>query len=286
MSKTLSKNGLIGAQDLYYLLGGKEAGAIRLLDATYASGAPDLFLSGHIEGAQFFDIDAVADQSSPFAHMLPPPDYFEAAVSALGISNSDHVIVYDQSGGYMASSRAWWMFRAMGHDNVYVLDGGLAAWRAHGFKTVSGPAPAPAPGSLRARFRAELVADKDRLLANLDAPEFTVLDARPAARFSGMAPEPRPGMRGGHIPGSLNLPFPLFLAPDGTFRPAPDIEAIFSGADIPPGTPVAVSCGSGVTACTVALALFAARGEEAAIYDASWSEWGLEAAGTPVASNA
>jgi thiosulfate/3-mercaptopyruvate sulfurtransferase len=284
MSELLSTNGLISAQDLYYLLGGETP--LRVLDATYASGAPSLFMQSHIEGAQYFDIDAVADQASPLPHMLPAPHYFEQAASALGLSNNDHIVIYDQSAGYMASSRAWWMFRAMGHNAVYVLDGGLSSWTGHGFKTISGPAAAVEPGTFKARFRPELVADKERLLANLDSKAFTVLDARPAARFTGAAPEPRPGMRGGHIPGSVNLPFALFLKPDGTFRDAGEIEAIFTEAGIAPGAPVAASCGSGVTACTVALALFAARGEDCAVYDASWSEWGQTSANTPVAASA
>lgn len=284
MTDLLSKNGLIPAEDLYFLLGGQEK--IKVLDATFAAvrglSPYQAFLGARIEGAQFFDIDAVADQESPLPHMLPTPEYFADCVAALGISNDDHVVIYDQSGLYMASSRAWWMFRTFGHDKVYVLEGGLSAWKARGYAVASGPAETPEPGQFKAGFRPELVVGRNDLMNNLETGDLLVLDARPAARFAGTAPEPRPGMRGGHIPRSVSLPFMETLEPSSFLKSNGSLEMLFERHDIPADARLAVSCGSGVTACTLALALFKARGQEAAIYDGSWSEWGDENAGTPV----
>lgn len=282
----LSDNGLLHAEDFYYLLSTEKN--IRILDATYAlpgSGKNPFqaYLSRHIEGAQFFDIDVVADQESALPHMLPSPDYFAACASALGISNDDHVVIYDQSGCYMASARVWWMFRTFGHERVYVMEGGLYSWVARGFRTVEGAPEAPEPTHYTARFRPELVVSRNDLMDNLETKKTLVLDARSAERFAGEAPEPRAGLRAGHIPGSYNLPFSDVL--DGRsshFKDGEALEQTFSSLDIAPDANVAVSCGSGVTACTVALALFKARGQEAAVYDGSWSEWGDELAGTPV----
>lgn len=280
----LSTNGLITAEDLYYLLGANSN--IRLLDATYALpgghvSPEQAFLSRRIEGAQFFDIDAVADQEAPLPHTLPTPEYFADCISALGISNEDHVVVYDQSGLYMASSRAWWMFRVFGHETVYVLEGGLQSWIGKGYKTVSGPASVPDRTNFKASFRDDLVVSKSDLLNNLETQNFTVIDARPAGRFQGQMPEPRAGMRAGHIPGSRNLPFPAVLQ-NGAFQSNEEILAALKDCGAPEDGKMAVSCGSGVTACTVALALFKASGHDSAVYGGSWSEWGDNAAGTPV----
>ncbi len=282
----LSDNGLLHAEDFYYLLGTEKK--IRILDATYAlpgSGKNPFqaYLSRHIENAQFFDIDVVADQETTLPHMLPSPDYFAACASALGIANDDHVVIYDQSGCYMASARAWWMFRTFGHDRVYVLEGGLYSWIARGFRTMEGAPEAPEPTQFIARYRPELVVTRNDLMDNLETGQRLVLDARSAERFAGDAPEPRAGLRSGHIPGAYNLPFADVL--DGRsahFKDDAQLEQIFSALDASPDADVTVSCGSGVTACTLALALFKARGQEAAVYDGSWSEWGDELAGTPV----
>lgn len=282
----LSDNGLVHAEDLYYLLGTEKN--IRILDATYALPGSQLspfqaFLSRHIKGAQFFDIDVVADQESPMPHMLPTAEYFSACASALGISNDDHVVVYDQSGSYMASSRVWWMFRTFGHDKIYVLEGGLHSWILRGFRTVEGTPSIYDPTSFKATFRPELVVDRNDLMSNLQSHDIKVIDARPMERFQGEAPEPRPGMRAGHIPGSYNLPFGMMLDPKSRhFLPSEDIERIVAALNVEKQDKVAVSCGSGVTACTIALGLFKTRGQEAAIYDGSWTEWGDELAGTPI----
>ncbi len=282
----LSQNGLIHAEDLYYLLGSNQN--IKILDATYAlpgsSNTPfQAFLTRHIEGAQFFDIDVVADQDAALPHTLPSAEYFAACASALGISNNDHVVIYDQSGAYMASSRAWWMFRTFGHRNVYVLEGGLYSWIARGFRTVEGAPETPEPTKFQSSLRPELVVTRNDLMENLQSKTITVVDARPEERFHGIAPEPRPGMRAGHIPSAYNLPYADVL--DGRshfFKVGEALEKTFETHGLSKEKRLAISCGSGVTACTVALALFKARGQEAAIYDGSWAEWGDELSGTPV----
>lgn len=285
MQELLSENGLVPAEDAYYLLAGSDK--IKLVDATYSmpdGQSPEQgFLGRRIEGAQFFDIDVIADQKAPLPHTLPSPDYFAACVEALGISNDDHVLVYDQSGAYMASSRAWWMFRVFGHRKVYVLEGGLQAWSYAGFKVVNGPAEAPKPGRFKPAFQAHLVVNRKALLENIDTRSISVLDARPAARFDGRSPEPRPGMRPGHIPGSKNLPHTDVLdRATGFFKNDKDLENLFDARGITAASATAVSCGSGVTACTLALALYKSRRQDAAVYDGSWSEWGDSSSETPV----
>jgi len=285
MSDLLSENGLISPDDLYYMLGGNER--IRVLDATYGpvqGQSPfQAYLGCRIENAQFFDIDAVADQQAPLPHTLPSEEYFADCASSMGISNGDHVVIYDQSGSYMASTRAWWMFRTFGHEKVYILDGGLQAWIKQGFKTEEGPTAAPAPGAFTARLNTSLVISRDDLLANLKTKNIDVFDARPAERFHGMAPEPRPGMRAGHIPHSHSLPFGAVIDPQTRkFKPDDAIENILRDSGVSTDNAIAVSCGSGVTACTLAFALFKARRQNAAVYDGSWAEWGDEASGTPV----
>ncbi len=286
MTALLSDNGVIHAEDIYYLLGGKEP--IKILDATYSlpggNASPfDAFLTQRIDTAQFFDIDVVADQDAPLPHTMPDAEYFAACVSAMGISNKDHVVVYDQSGAYMASSRAWWMFRAFGHEKVYVLEGGIKAWMDGGYRIVSGPAEVPKMEQFTATMRNNLIVSKNDLLNNIDTHDIRVLDARPPGRFFGAVQEPWAGKRSGHIPGSYNLPFGDLINPQSrAIRLPEELERIFKAQNIDAADKIAVSCGSGVTACTVALALFKARKQDAAIYDGSWSEWGDEAAGTPV----
>lgn len=263
-------NALISAEALFKIINDPK---VKIIDASY--GLPELPVK--IGNAVDFDIDDIANPDSRFLHTLPSPEIFSEKVGKLGIANDDTVVVYDRNGISMAAARAWWMFRIFGHDNVYVLDGGLPAWVAREYdltpKDESDPAPAPAV--FLARLRPELHKVRDEMLANIDNPAFQVLDARDPARYSGAAPEPRPGMEGGHIPGSVNLPFMnLIDAATGQMKPSAELVAEISQTGVDPQKPIAISCGSGVTACVVALALHQTGAPDAAIYGGSWTEWG------------
>jgi thiosulfate/3-mercaptopyruvate sulfurtransferase len=229
--------------------------------------------AAHIPGALYFDIDACADKASDLPHMLPNPAEFERYVGGLGISNSDRVVVYATKGSSSAP-RVWWMLRAMGHDDVAVLDGGLAKWQAEG-RPVSDAPVSPAAGKrFSARFRPELVMSADGVLGVTHSGAAQVLDARSAGRFTGSEPEPRAGLRSGRIPGSWSLPFGELMRADGTFKPAAELEAAFRKAGIDPDRPVVTSCGSGVTACILALGLALTGRPGTAVFDGSWTEWG------------
>jgi thiosulfate/3-mercaptopyruvate sulfurtransferase len=268
---------LVSPAQLRKRMAAPDSAHMRLLDATYylpneAKDAASLFQAAHLSGARFFDIDKVVDATSSLPHMLPTPDSFATAVAALGVSNTDHVIVYDQRGLFSAA-RLWWMFRVFGHDNVAVLDGGLPGWVEAGGAVVSG-APSPAaPGEFRAGFRSSLVRNLEQMKANLQNHTELVLDARAAGRFDGRVPEPRPGMRSGHIPGAKSLPFTELLQ-DGKMLPPAILRAKFAGLGVTPDRSVVTSCGSGVTAAVLTLGLAVAGLPQGALYDGSWSEWG------------
>ena len=260
---------LISAADLLAL----KAPDLRVLDASWhLDGTPGIlgFEAGHIPGAVFFDLEAISDADDPLPHMMPAPEQFADQVGALGVSESDRIVVYDTF-GVMTAARAWWMLRAMGCERVQVLDGGLPAWIRAGGRLATGPV-SPAPVAFTARPRSEMIANVEQVRAALAAGR-PVLDARSAARFAGSAPEPRAGLRSGHMPGASSLPFAELLTPQGLLRPPEELAAAFADRDIADDAVPLASCGSGVTAAVPLLAL-AVLGREGVLYDGSWAEWG------------
>ncbi|MFF9688929.1 sulfurtransferase [Streptomyces sp. NPDC014623] len=227
-----------------------------------------------IPGARCFDIDgAMSDHAVPLPHTMPRAEGFTGEMRALGVDGTDTVVVYDTAGIY-SSARAWWMLRAMGFDRAAVLDGGLPAWEAAGFPVEDlAPGGAGRTGDFTARPRPGALAGSDAVVEALADPRTAVLDARSRERFTGTAPEPRPGLRGGHMPGAVNLPFGE-VQRDGRMLPAEELRTVFE-ASAGSRKRLVVSCGSGVTACVLALGAELAGYSEVSVYDGSWSEWGL-----------
>lgn len=229
------------------------------------------YLAAHIPGAVFFDIDEIADHSRGLPHMLPPPDVFALHMARLGIANGDKLVVYDGSGLFSAP-RVWWSFRVFGVENVFILDGGFPKWRAEG-KPVEAGMVTREPTHFSPAFNEAMVAGVERVKKTLVDRSAQVVDSRPAERFRGEAPEPRPGVRPGHMPGSLNLPAGK-LVENGVLASPQKIAAAVSEAGIDPAKPVITSCGSGVSAAILWLALDSIGKEPQALYDGSWTEWG------------
>jgi thiosulfate/3-mercaptopyruvate sulfurtransferase len=241
------------------------------------------YLAEHIPGALFFDIEDIADEENPLPHMLPSTIKFASRVKRMGIGDGVRVIAYDSVGLYSAA-RAWWMFRTMGHNDVAVLNGGLKKWKAEGRPLKDGEPPRRTPRHFSPRFHAELVRDAGEVQALVGNAATQIVDARSAARFVGREGDPRPGLRPGHIPTSRNVPYASLLNPDGTLKSEPELRAVFAAAGVDIGRPVVASCGSGVTAGIVALALAILGRPDAAVYDGSWVEWGVDGNGLPVAT--
>jgi thiosulfate/3-mercaptopyruvate sulfurtransferase len=254
-----------------------DAGGIAPLDATwfFASEERDAgaeFEAGHIPGASFFDIEKIARGDTELPHMLPTPDGFAAAVGALGVGAGDLVVAYE-SGAPRSAARAWWSFRAMGHENVRVLDGGLPAWIAAGGHLETGPSKR-APQKFEAALAQDLVVDIAQVRAIVAGDLRQVIDARPASRFRGETPEPREGLRRGRIPGALSAPAGSLYDQGGLMLPPGALLAVLNAAGVELSAPAVVSCGSGVTACMIALALKRLGAPDAAVYDGSYAEWG------------
>ncbi|MEC7491001.1 MAG: 3-mercaptopyruvate sulfurtransferase [Pseudomonadota bacterium] len=251
---------------------------ISIVDATWylpnvdATGIRD-YENGHIPGAVFWDLDRIADAGTALPHMLPNAIVFEGHMRDLGIANSNHVVVYDNV-RMMTAPRVWWMLRAFGHENVSVLNGGLLKWKAEK-RTTTSKVPEPKSVEFKAVLNPEMVRSLGRVLGTLESMEEQVLDARSAGRFWGKDAEPRPDCRSGHIPGSLNLPFNELIDPTtGLFHPVEQLRRRFQQAGIDADRPVITTCGSGVTACVLSLALSLIGREDVSIYDGSWTEWG------------
>jgi thiosulfate/3-mercaptopyruvate sulfurtransferase len=260
---------------------------VRIIDASYKMPGvlplpSDDYLEAHIPGAVFFDVNAISDRNDARPHMYPDAEQFARDVGGLGIGSSDTVVAYD-SGAWVAAPRAWWMFLSFGHREVKVLDGGLKKWLREGRPTHSGKVT-PKSVKFKTKFDPSFVRSQSQLLRNLDTQAEQLVDARPQPRFEGTVTEPWPGRRSGHIPGSRNVPYAgLFDAKTGAMKPLVELRQAFSGAGVDLARPIVTTCGSGVSALVVTLALYRLGVRGSALYDGSWAEWGLPD-GPPVAT--
>ena len=277
---------LITAESLHARLGAPD---LRVVDASWflpaegRSGRAE-FEAERLPGAVFFDIDAISDPATDLPHMLPTPEAFATAAGALDLPREAEIVVYD-SFGVRSAARAWWTLRTMGYLRVRVLDGGLRAWRASGLPLETGLHRAPPAVGVSPQTQPERVRSKSEVASALETGSAQIVDARSAPRFRGEAPEPRPGLRSGHMPGALNLPFDRLLTAEGRMKSPEEIAAAFEAAGVDPTRPVIATCGSGVTASVLALAL-EILGASAAVYDGSWAEWGGTSGGDVVTGDA
>jgi len=260
---------------------------VKVIDATFKLPGVlplpiDDYLAAHIPGAVYFDVDAISDHNNPRPHMFPDAAQFARDIGALGISTGDTVVAYD-SGSWVAAPRAWWMFLSFGYTNVRILDGGLKKWTQEGRPTHAGKVT-PKPGQFAAKFDPSYIRSQAQVLANIDTKVEQLVDARPRGRFEGTAPEPRPESRSGHIPGSRNVPYAeLFDANTGVMKPLDELRKAFASAGVDMTKPIVTTCGSGVSALVLTLALYRLGVRGSALYDGSWSEWGLPD-GPPIAT--
>lgn len=251
---------------------------LRVLDASWYLPGTDRdakaeYTVAHIPGARFFDIDEISDQRSALPHMAPPPEKFISRMRAMGVGDGHQVVIYDGSGLFSAA-RVWWIFRLMGKTDVAVLDGGFPKWRAEGREIEDMP-PLVRDRHITVQRQNQMVKDVTQVAHSSKLREAEIIDARPAARFKGEAPEPRPGLRAGRIPGAKNLPYTLLLNADGTMKPLVELRAAFEGAGVDLSKPAITSCGSGVTAAILSLALERLGHRNHSLYDGSWAEWGM-----------
>lgn len=238
------------------------------------------YLSEHIPGALFFDIDDLTDEKSSLPHMLPSTVKFASRMKKMGVGDGMRIVVYDTLGLFSAA-RAWWTFRAMGHEDVAVLNGGLKKWKSEGRELEDGPPIKRTERHFTPLMNASLIRDMDDVKKVIAKRSAQIVDARPAPRFEGTEPEPRPGLRAGHLPGARNVPSQKLINADGTLKPTDELAKIFADAGINPKQSVVTTCGSGVTASILSLALAVLGQTNAAVYDGSWAEWGAES-GPPI----
>ncbi|NQU57874.1 MAG: 3-mercaptopyruvate sulfurtransferase [Rhodospirillales bacterium] len=253
---------------------------VRVVDATFylphdERVAAEEYSFRHIPGAVYFNIDEICDSDTDLPHMLPSPEKFSSKVSKLGLGDGNRIVVYDNSGGFMAACRVWWMFRIFGHTDIAVLNGGLPKWSQEK-RPLNDHEVTPQERHFSATMNNTLVKNVSQMMANLENHKYQVIDARSPGRFSGIDHEPRPTEKRGHIPGSTNLPFNALLNPKDnfTFKSADEIQAAFSDAGVDMKKPIITSCGSGVTASVNALALYLLGHDEVSVYDGSWAQWG------------
>jgi thiosulfate/3-mercaptopyruvate sulfurtransferase len=251
---------------------------LRLLDASWYLPDADRdaraeYEEAHIPGARFFDIDDISDNRSDLPHMAPPVEKFMSRLRAMGVGDGHQVVVYDGA-GLLSAARVWWLFKLMGQDNVAVLDGGLPKWVAEGHP-IEDMAPIPRDRHMTVRLQNQLVRDVTQVAQASKLGDPQIVDARAADRFRGDAPEPREGLRAGHIPGALNVPYATLLNDDKTFKSAAETRAIFETAGVDLAKPVITTCGSGITAAILALALERIGHGNWSLYDGSWAEWGM-----------
>ena len=261
---------------------------MRLLDgswylpASQRSGAAE-YAAGHIPGAIFLDLDAISDRNTSLPHMLPAAADFALRLSALGLHDTDDIVVYDGSGANLSAARVWWTFRVFGHRRVALLDGGMGKWRSEQRSVEQGVVTLP-PGDFTARLNQHAVRDLAAMQANLIHRREQVVDVRSPGRFQGTEPEPRPGLRSGHLPGSRNLPFTELVNPDGTILPEAELRRRLDAAGVDLSQPIVATCGSGTSACSLILVLELLGHRDAAVYDGAWTEWGSRP-DTPVESD-